>query len=350
MQAQEIKRQLQAFLSDAEIIEADDAFLLDQRRRYRGRADWVVQPASVENVQRVMRFCFEHGIAVTPQGGNTGLCGAAVPDGGLLLSLSRLNRIRSISLADNAITVDAGAVLQNVQQAAAEAGRLFPLSLASEGSCQIGGNIACNAGGLNVLRYGTMRDLVLGLEVVLPNGELISHLPPLHKNTTGYDLRHLFIGSEGTLGIITGASLKLFAQPQTTETAWVGVARISQAVELLTLMQTEFAERLCSFELVSRFALDLSADFSKIAGPVDAPWHVLLELTDSVARDDLGDLLAEFLLAHGFDNAVLAQSESERQNLWTLRENISASQRNLGASIKHDIAVPIERVTVIIQQ
>ncbi len=186
MQAQEIKRQLQAFLSDAEIIEADDAFLLDQRRRYRGRADWVVQPASVENVQRVMRFCFEHGIAVTPQGGNTGLCGAAVPDGGLLLSLSRLNRIRSISLADNAITVDAGAVLQNVQQAAAEAGRLFPLSLASEGSCQIGGNIACNAGGLNVLRYGTMRDLVLGLEVVLPNGELISHLPPLHKNTTGY--------------------------------------------------------------------------------------------------------------------------------------------------------------------
>jgi FAD/FMN-containing dehydrogenase len=162
MQAQEIKRQLQAFLSGAEIIEADDAFLLDQRRRYRGRADWVVQPASVENVQHVMRFCFEHGIAVTPQGGNTGLCGAAVPDGGLLLSLSRLNRIRSISLADNAITVDAGAVLQNVQQAAAEAGRLFPLSLASEGSCQIGGNIACNAGGLNVLRYGTMRDLVLG--------------------------------------------------------------------------------------------------------------------------------------------------------------------------------------------
>ncbi len=350
MQAQEIKRQLQAFLSDAEIIEADDAFLLDQRRRYRGRADWVVQPASVENVQHVMRFCFEHGIAVTPQGGNTGLCGAAVPDGGLLLSLSRLNRIRSISLADNAITVDAGAVLQNVQQAAAEAGRLFPLSLASEGSCQIGGNIACNAGGLNVLRYGTMRDLVLGLEVVLPNGELISHLPPLHKNTTGYDLRHLFIGSEGTLGIITGASLKLFAQPQTTETAWVGVATISQAVALLTLMQAEFAERLCSFELVSRFALDLSADFSKIAGPVDAPWHVLLELTDSVARDDLGDLLAEFLVAHGFDNAVLAQSESERQNLWTLRENISASQRNLGASIKHDIAVPIERVAEFVER
>ena len=201
-----------------------------------------------------------------------------------------------------------------------------------------------------MLRYGTMRDLVLGLEVVLPNGELISHLPPLHKNTTGYDLRHLFIGSEGTLGIITGASLKLFAQPQTTETAWVGVATISQAVALLTLMQAEFAERLCSFELVSRFALDLSADFSKIAGPVDAPWHVLLELTDSVARDDLGDLLAEFLLAHGFDNAVLAQSESERQNLWTLRENISASQRNLGASIKHDIAVPIERVAEFVER
>lgn len=247
-------------------------------------------------------------------------------------------------MADNAITVDAGVVLQNVQQEAARAGRLFPLSLASEGSCQIGGNIACNAGGLNVLRYGTMRDLVLGLEVVLPDGRLVSHLHPLHKNTTGYDLQHLFIGSEGTLGIITGATLKLFAQPQTVETAWVGVETIEQAVALLTAVQSRFAERLNSFELISRFALDLSSDFSNIARPVEAPWHVLLELADSLEDGGLGDLLAEFLFQHGFENTVLAQSEAERQSLWTLRENISASQRRLGASIKHDIAVPIAEV------
>ena len=166
-----------------------------------------MQPHSIENLQKIIRFCFEHRIPVTPQGGNTGLCGAAVASSGVLLNLSKINRIREINLADNSITVEAGVILQNVQKAAAEAGRLFPLSLASEGSCEIGGNIACNAGGLNVLRYGSMRDLVLGLEVVLPNGELVSHLQPLHKNTTGYDLRHLFIGSEGTLGIITAATL-----------------------------------------------------------------------------------------------------------------------------------------------
>ncbi|MDO5639508.1 MAG: FAD-binding oxidoreductase [Neisseria sp.] len=346
----ELKKALGAFLSEKEIVTDEKPFLIDQRRRYVGEADIVVQPDSVEKVQALMRFCSAHKIAVTPQGGNTGLCGAAVPAGGVLLNLGRLNRIRGINLADNAITVDAGVILQHVQQAAAEAGRLFPLSLASEGSCQIGGNIACNAGGLNVLRYGTMRDLVLGLEVVLPNGELVSHLQPLHKNTTGYDLRHLFIGSEGTLGIITGASLKLFAQPQTVETAWVGVGSIEQAVTLLTLMQGRFAERLCSFELISEFALGLSSAFSEIGKPVDAPWHVLLELADSVRRDDLGDLLAEFLFENDFENAVLARSQSERQNLWALRENISASQRNLGASIKHDVAVPIAHVAEFVRR
>lgn len=344
MTPQAIKQALLSVLSPAEIVEDGTALLTDQRRRYTGSADIIVQPARVASVQAVMRFCFKHHIPVTPQGGNTGLCGAAVPDGGVLLNLSKLNRIRHIELADNAITVDAGAVLQHVQEAAAAAGRLFPLSLASEGSCQIGGNIACNAGGLNVLRYGTMRDLVLGLEVVLPNGELVSHLHPLHKNTTGYDLRHLFIGSEGTLGIITGATLKLFAQAETVETAWVGVESIEQAVALLTAVQGRFAERLCSFELVSGYALNLSSEFSRLGKPVEAPWHVLLELTDSVRHDGLIDLLAEFLMEQGFENAVIAHSESERNELWTLRENISASQRNLGASIKHDIAVPIAHV------
>ena len=341
---------LHSLLKESEIVDDAAALLIDQRRRYTGQADMVVQPHSVEAVQAVMKFCHEHRIPVTPQGGNTGLCGAAVPAGGVLLNLSKLNRIRKLNLADNAITVEAGCILQTVQQAAAEVDRLFPLSLASEGSCQIGGNLACNAGGVNVVRYGTMRDLVLGLEVVLPGGELLTQLQPLHKNTTGYDLRHLFIGSEGTLGIITAATLKLSALPRTVEAAWVGVASIEQAVELLTLVQGRFAERLGSFELISRFALQLSAEFSQINAPLDADWHVLLELTDSVAREDLGELLADFLFEHGFENSVLATTDAQRQDLWTLRENISASQRRLGTSIKHDIAVPIERVAEFVEQ
>ena len=195
-----------------------------------------------------------------------------------------------------------------------------------------------------MLRYGTMRDLVLGLEVVLPDGSLVSQLAPLHKNTTGYDLKQLFIGSEGTLGVITAATLKLFALPQSDATAWVGTAGIDDAVRLLALVRDRFGERLSSFELVSRYALELSASFSSLKAPADADWHVLIELTDSLPQQDLGVLLAEVLLENGFDNAVLAQSEQERRELWTLRENISAAQRSLGASIKHDIALPIARV------
>lgn len=342
--------ELRALLSPNELPSDTAPFLLDQRKRYTSTDCLVVQPNSVQSVQKIVRFCAARGITITPQGGNTGLVGGSVAQGGVLLNLSKLNRIRHVNLADNTITVDAGCILHNVQAAAAEANRFFPLSLASEGSCQIGGNIACNAGGLNVLRYGTMRDLVVGLEVVLPNGELLSHLNPLHKNTTAYELKHLFIGSEGTLGIITGATLKLFAPPQSIETAWVGISSIQSAVQLLSLVKNQFAERLCSFELVSQFALHLSAQHSHIAPPVQAAWHVLIELTDSLARDDLGDLLADFLYTNGYENSVLAQSEQERQDLWTLRENISASQRALGASIKHDIAMPIVAVADFVEQ
>lgn len=342
--------ELRALLSPNELPSDTAPFLLDQRKRYTSTDCLVVQPNSVQSVQKIVRFCAARGITITPQGGNTGLVGGSVAQGGVLLNLSKLNRIRHVNLADNTITVDAGCILHNVQAAAAEANRFFPLSLASEGSCQIGGNIACNAGGLNVLRYGTMRDLVVGLEVVLPNGELLSHLNPLHKNTTAYELKHLFIGSEGTLGIITGATLKLFAPPQSTETAWVGIDSIQSAVQLLSLVKNQFTERLCSFEFVSQFALNLSAQHSHIASPVQAAWHVLIELTDSLARDDLGDLLADFLYTNGYENSVLAQSEQERQDLWTLRENISASQRALGASIKHDIAMPIVAVADFVEQ
>lgn len=350
MTPETLRTRLQTVLSPAELPADDDVFLTDQRRRYRSTDAVVVQPESVAAVQAVVRFCAQHGITVTPQGGNTGLVGGSVAAGGVILNLSRLNRIRSISAADNAVTVEAGCILQNVQTAAAEAGRFFPLSLASEGSCQIGGNIACNAGGLNVLRYGTMRDLVMGLEVVLPNGELLSRLYPLHKNTTGYDLQNLFVGSEGTLGVITAATLKLYAPAQTTATAWIGIDSIDAAVQLLTLTRNRFAERLCSFELVSRFALSLSAQFSSLHAPVDAGWHVLLELSDSLPDDGLSGKLAEFLMEQGFENAVLAQSGQERQNLWTLRENISAAQRHLGTSIKHDIAMPIAEVAAFVRE
>lgn len=346
----QLREDMAKILSPNEIPVEQDSFLLDQRKRYISENCLVVQPHSVENVQAVVRFCQQNQITITPQGGNTGLVGGSVANGGIILNLSKLNRIRHINLADNTITVDAGCVLHNIQAAAREANRFFPLSLASEQSCQIGGNIACNAGGLNVLRYGTMRDLVVGLEVVLPNGELVSHLQPLHKNTTAYELKHLFIGSEGTLGIITGATLKLFAPPQSVETAWVGVDSIQAAVSLLSLVKNHFAERLCSFELISDFALQLSSKFSELAQPVSAKWHILLELTDSLPRDDLGDLLVEFLCENGYENSVLAQSEQVRQNLWALRENISASQRVLGANIKHDIAVPIEKVADFIEQ
>ncbi|QMT32943.1 FAD-binding oxidoreductase [Conchiformibius steedae DSM 2580] len=326
------------------------ALFIDQRRRYHSQNAIALMPDSVAGVQKIMRFCHENHISVTPQGGNTGLVGGSVAQGGVLLNLSRLNQIRRINLPDNAITVEAGCVLAQVQNAAAEAGRLFPLSLASEGSCQIGGNIACNAGGLNVLRYGTMRDLVLGLEVVLADGTLVSHLEPLHKNTTGYEIKHLFIGSEGTLGVITAATLKLFPQLRSIATAWVGVENINQAIALLISVRNAFAERLISCELVSHFALDLSSRFSQISQPIDAEWHILIELSDSLPDIPLDEYLGEHLYHHGFHHTVLAQSEQQRQDLWTLRENISAAQRGLGVSIKHDIAIPIERVTEFIQQ
>ncbi|WP_058357088.1 FAD-binding oxidoreductase [Vitreoscilla massiliensis] len=343
---------LSQWLAPHEIItDAQDmaGFCIDQRRRFEGKVWAVVQPHSVEAVQKTVRYCYEQQIPLTPQGGNTSMCGGATPSDsvaglGIIVSLSKLNRVREVNLADNCITVEAGRVLQQVQQDAAAVGRMFPLSLASEGSCQIGGNIACNAGGVNVVRYGPMRDLVMGLEVVLPNGDLLSHLSPLHKNTTGFDVKHALIGSEGTLGIITAATLKLFAPARTHVTAWVGVDSIDHAVALLELTQQHFAERLSSFELISDFALELSSQHTQLSQPLSAPWHVLLELTDSTDNTLLPEQLGECLLGAGFENAVLAESEQQREQLWSLRENISDAQRHLGASIKHDIAMPIRSV------
>lgn len=338
-------------LTDADITAP---YCIDQRNRYHGEVFAVLLPNSVTAIQNIMRYCHQHQIPVTPQGGNTGLCGGATPHAsinkqGIILSLSKLNRLRNLSYEDNTITVEAGMILANLQAAAREAGRYFPLSLASEGSCQIGGNIACNAGGLNVVRYGTTRDLVLGLEYVLATGELVSHLQPLHKNTSGYEMQQQIIGSEGTLAIITAATLKLFSPPLSILTAWVGIENIQTAIKLLQALKNHFGDRISSFELISAQALNLSASYSHLQIPTQAAWHILLELTDSMPDQNLTDPFISILEQGNWLNTIIAQSATERGHLWTLRENISEAQRHLGASIKHDIAVPIEQVADFVE-
>ncbi|MBP6116353.1 MAG: FAD-binding oxidoreductase [Neisseriaceae bacterium] len=351
--------ELRVQLHDGAVLSAPEemaAYCLDYRQRFVGEALAVLQPNSTAEVQTIVRWAQRAGVRITPQGGNTSLCGGATPSAdkaerpAVVLSMNKLNRLRGLSLVDGCMTVEAGMVLKTAQETAAAAGRYFPLSLASEGSCQIGGNIACNAGGLNVVRYGTMRDLVMGLEVVLPDGTLIDHLTPLHKNTTGLDLKQLFIGSEGTLGIITAATLKLFAQSKTTVTAWVGLPDIDAACALLSLLKGEFAERVSSFELLSARALQLSCAFTGLKSPMTAPWHILLELTDSMILPQLGESLLTVLMQAGYEEVVLAQTEQQRRQLWQLRESVSEAQRDLGASIKHDIALPISSVAAFIHQ
>lgn len=345
---------LRELVVDCDFLISDESkrpFCIDERNRYFGEAWVVVLPHTVAAVQAIMRYCYQHYIPVTPQGGNTGLCGGATPTrSGIILGLGKLNRLRDINTVDYCITVEAGMVLAEVQRLAQSVDLFFPLSLASEATCQIGGNIACNAGGLNVVRYGTTRDLVLGLEVVLPDGSLVSHLQPLHKNTSGLDLKHQFIGSEGTLGVITAASLKLFAPQRSLLTAWVGVESIQVALRILESLKKQFSERLVSFELLSDEALTLSAQLCQVAKPVQAAWHILFELSDSLVDIDMLTPLADIMAHLQIDQVVLAQSEKERVILWQLREKVSAAQRQLGASIKHDIAVPIIHIEQFIHQ
>ncbi len=329
-------------------------FCEDWRGRYRGRALAVVQPANAAEVAEVVRLCAQAGVPVVPQGGNTGLCGGAtpLPDGrAVLLSLSRLARIRALDPANNTLVAEAGCTLAAVQAAAESIDRLFPLSLASEGSCEIGGNLSTNAGGVHVLRYGNMRELTLGLEVVLPDGRLWDGLRGLRKDNTGYDLKQLFIGAEGTLGIITAAVLKLFPRPRSQAVGWVAVADPAAALALLDRLRDVFGERLSAFELVGRSALELV--LRHIPGsraPFDplAAWSVLIELGDPQPAMDLDAALTATLAdAAGqglIADAVVAASLAQRKALWQLRENISEAQKIEGVSIKHDIAVPLSRI------
>lgn len=333
--------------------DAMTAFLGDWRGRYRGTAIGVARPGSTAAVAAVVRICAQAGVAMVPQGGNTSLCGGATPllDGqSVVISLSRLKQIRHVDAANNTITVEAGCTLQDVQDAAAHAGRLFPLSLAAEGSCQIGGNLSTNAGGVQVLRYGTARELTLGLEVVLPSGEVWDGLRGLRKDNTGYDLKQLFIGAEGTLGIITAAVLKLFPLPRAVATAWLAVASPAAAVRVLTDLQVRFGSSLTACELVSDMALALVRKHLAATQPAPpaSPWHLLIELSGGGDDAALWEALTSFLAAavenRAIDDAVLAQSEEQARRLWALRENIGEAQKLEGLSIKHDISLPISRI------
>jgi FAD/FMN-containing dehydrogenase len=357
----ELLQALRAAVGDAQVLSEGDlsAWELDWRKRFRGRALAVVRPADTAQVAAVLRACAAHGASVVPQGGNTGLVGGGVPDASgtqVLLSLTRLNRIRAIDRANLTLTAEAGCVLQTVQQAAAEAGLLFPLSLAAEGSCTIGGNLATNAGGTQVLRFGNARELCLGLEVVTADGQVWDGLSGLRKDNTGYDLRDLFIGSEGTLGIITAATLKLHPRPAASGTALAATGSLAQCVGLMQLAQARLGAALTGFEVMNRFSLALVAQhFPQLAQPLPAaPWTVLLEQADSEgeapARARFEALLAAALEEGLIDDAVVAESLQQSQALWHLRESIPLAQAQEGPNIKHDIAVPVSAIPGFVER
>ena len=340
---------------DNVLTAADDIapYVVDWRGRYQGAAYAVVRPGTTGEAAAVVSACAGAGAFLVPQGGNTGMCGAATPDasgGEIVISTTRMRAIRALDPSNATITVEAGVTLAAAQDAAREAGMQFPLSLASEGSCTIGGNLSTNAGGTAVLRYGNMRELVLGVEVVLADGRVWNGLRGLRKDNTGYDLKQLFIGSEGTLGIITAAVLKLFAAPRTRVTALAAVGDLARAVSLLGTMKQALGDRLVGFELVSALALELSRKYHPgSADPLPGhPWYVLMQIDDVRADAPVGADV-EAALAQAMEDGVvadatIAQSAEQADRLWALRENISEAQRREGPNIKHDISVPISAI------
>lgn len=326
-----------------------EPFLVDHRKLYRGATPLVLRPDATAQVAAILRLCNDSGIGVVPVGGNTSYCGGATPsaDGSqIVVSLARMRRIRAVDPANFTLIAEAGCVLAEVQAAAAAVDRLFPMSLGSEGSCQLGGNLSTNAGGTAVLRYGMMRDLVLGLEVVLPDGRVLDGIKPLRKDNTGYDLRDLFIGAEGTLGIITAAACKLYSRPAATVTAFIGMPDPQAAVALLSRLRSFTGDAVTTFELVPRIALDfVLRHIESTSDPLDQahPWYVLLEIGlgrhDTGLRESIESELAAAMESGEINDAALAASETQREMFWRLRETIPEAQRREGASIKHDISV-----------
>ncbi|HLL27986.1 MAG TPA: FAD-binding oxidoreductase [Xanthobacteraceae bacterium] len=333
-------------------------FLHEPRDLYEGRAAMVLKPASTEEVSAILKLAEETKTPVVPQGGNTGLVGGQISfdAGAVVLSTARLDRIREVDAAGNSMICEAGVVLARAQETAAKHERLFPLSLGAEGSCTIGGNLATNAGGTQALSYGVARDLVLGLEVVLAGGRVWHGLRKLKKDNTGYDLRHLFIGSEGTLGIITAAALKLFPAPRATETAFIGLASPNDALALLNFMQARFGASLTSFELIAQRGIEfvtkhLAGSRAPLASP--HPWYVLLEISSPRAEGvhaALETALTEAIASKIAADAVIAASEAQRAAFWRIRTGLTEMQKPEGGSIKHDVSVPVASVPAFIEE
>jgi len=355
--------QLKAAVGGGSWLDAGDdlsAFTVDFRRLYRGATPLVLMPREVVEVARILAICNRERVAVVPHGGNTSYCGGATPDESgtqIVLSMRRLNRVRQIDSANDSMILEAGCTLAEAHAAAQSAQRLFPLSLGSEGTAQIGGNLSTNAGGTAVLRYGMMRDLVLGLEVVLADGRVLSALKGLRKDNTGYDVKSLFIGAEGTLGVITAACLKLFPEPRDSATALVGIDSPAHALELLGQVRGAAGAALSAFELMPRIAVQLTVEhIAGVANPLDqrVPWFALVELTSPSPRLELGAALAEILeqaAARGtVRDAAFAASSSQARAMWKLRESVPEAQRHHGASLKHDVSVPVSSIPVLIER
>lgn len=360
-----IQDELSAIVGAANVLtgEAAAPFLVDWRGRYKGQAQAVVRPANTKEVAAVVRLCHERQIPVVPQGGNTGLCGGATADGSgqaVVLVLTRLNSIRAVDTDNDTMVVDAGCTLSTVQQTARDAGRLFPLSLAAEGTCTIGGNLATNAGGTQVLRYGNARDLTLGLEVVTPEGEIWDGLRGLRKDNTGYDLRDLYIGSEGTLGIITGATLKLHPLPAAQRTAMLALASVQDAIHLLAHAKKGFGPALTGFEVMDGPVLhDVVRLFPPQRLPFDgpsseAPYFALLELSDMEGEEHAQAQFENVLGAAMEDGLVLdaaiAENLTQSKAFWHLRESVPLAEASPGKSIKHDVSVPISAVAEFVRE
>jgi FAD/FMN-containing dehydrogenase len=363
MDAKDLRSRLSVLLgSDCLLTEESDIepFLTDHRKLYRGRAPAVALPRTVEQISRLLSFCNDNRVGIVPQGGNTSYCGGATPDesgDNLVLSLRRLSRIRNVDARNWSMVVEAGCILADVQRVADQVDRFFPLSLGAEGTCQIGGNLSTNAGGTNVVRYGMMRDQVLGLEVVLPNGRVLSTLNTLRKDNTGYDLKSLFVGAEGTLGVITAASLKLYPKIRASATAFAAVPSPQAAVTLLSELRDASGDSVSSFELIPRIGVDLTTKhIPGVSDPLDQryEWYVLCELTSSRYIDTLGAVLEgalESALSRGIvQDGLMAQNERHREAFWKLRETIPEAQKLDGASLKHDISVPISVLPDFVKQ
>ncbi|MCQ9617242.1 FAD-binding oxidoreductase [Paenalcaligenes niemegkensis] len=337
--------------------QAMEPYLTDWRGRYQGSARAVVRPADTQEVARVVQWCSANSVSIVPQGGNTGLCGGATPDqsgNSIVLSLARLNRIRTIDTDNDTMVVEAGCILQSIQEAASKADRLFPLSLAAEGSCTIGGNLATNAGGTQVLRYGNTRDLCLGIEVVCADGQIWHGLRGLRKDNTGYDLRNLFIGSEGSLGIITAATLKLYPLPVAQCTALLALSSMEDAVGVLSMARKGFGAALTGFEVIARNCLEgVVSCYPEQRLPFEGesaelPWFALLELSDSEseshARERFETVLGEAIEQGLVADAVIAESVAQSFALWHLRESIPLAEKAFGKSIKHDVSIPVSLI------